>query len=113
MENAAFLPIAPEVVLLIGALLVLLSAVGFDRGRVESGIIAGLTIVIAFLFSVLQWRTLDSDGSAGELFFSAREIPVIRTPMVVMDPYSAFAGMVIFAIALVGLLAAWKLIRRI
>jgi len=54
MENAAFLPIAPEVVLLIGALLVLLSAVGFDRGRVESGIIAGLTIVIAFLFSVLQ-----------------------------------------------------------
>jgi len=113
MENAAFLPIAPEVVLLIGALLVLLSAVGFDRGRVESGIIAGLTIVIAFLFSVLQWRTLDSDGSAGELFFSAREIPVIRTPMVVMDPYSAFAGMVIFAIALVGLLAAWKLISTL
>lgn len=113
MENAAFLPIAPEVVLLLGALAVILSAVMFNRDRTEWGIIAGLSFVIAFVFSVLQWRVLDVDESAGELFFSAREVPLIRTPMVVMDPYSAFAGMVLFAVGLVGLLAAWKLISKL
>ncbi|MEA2058400.1 MAG: proton-conducting transporter membrane subunit, partial [Actinomycetota bacterium] len=113
MENAAFLPIAPEVVLLLGALAVILSAVIFNRHRTEWGIIAGLSFVIAFVFSVLQWRVLDVDESAGELFFSAREVPLIRTPMVVMDPYSAFAGMVLFAVGLVGLLAAWRLISKL
>jgi NADH-quinone oxidoreductase subunit N len=113
MENAAFLPIAPEVVLLLGALAVILSAVLFNRDRTEWGIMAGLSFVVAFVFSVLQWRVLDVDESAGELFFSAREVPLARTPMVVMDPYSAFAGMVLFAVGLVGLFAAWKLISKL
>jgi len=113
MENAAFLPIAPEVVLLAGALLVIVSAVLLERSRVEWGLIAGGSFVVAFVFAVLQWRDLAASGSSGELFFTARDFPGLRTPMVVMDPYSAFAGMVLFAVGLVGLFAAWKLVSTL
>ena len=74
---------------------------------------AGGTFVVAFVFGVLQWRDLAASGSSGELFFTARDFPGLRTPMVVMDPYSAFAGMVLFAVGLVGLFAAWKLISTL
>ncbi len=113
MNNAAFLPVAPEVIALVGALVVILLAVVFERPRIEWGITAGITLGAAVAFSVLQWRELDLLNSAGELYFSAKDLPILRSPIVVMDPYSAFAGVVVYTVALVGLLAAWNLITRL
>ena len=53
MENIAFLPIAPEVILLIGALLVLLSDITLDLGRRTWGAVAGVSLVAAVAFSAV------------------------------------------------------------
>ena len=115
MNNASFLAIAPEVVLLAGALLVIISAVMLEHSRREWGFIAAFSFVIAMVFSVLQWRAVDTLIAEGNdlLFFSARNLPVLRLPMVVMDHYSAFAGFVLFTVGLLGLGAAWKLVERV
>ena len=108
MNNAALLPIAPEVILLAGALIVILLLVLLERPYREGGIVALAALAAAAVASVLQWKALD-DG-ADNLYFSAQGVPVPRLPMVVMDHYSAFAGVVIFIIAMLGLAAAWRLV---
>jgi NADH-quinone oxidoreductase subunit N len=108
MENAEFLPIAPEVILLAGALIIILIAVLLDRPQREWGLVAAISLVAATVASVVQWYALD-DG-AQNLYFSAMDVPVVRLPMVVMDYFSAFAGVAIFIVALLGLAAAWQLI---
>jgi len=115
MNNASFLAVAPEAVLLLGALLVIISAVMLEHSRREWGLIAAVSLIAAMAFSVLQWRTVDTLIAEGSdlLFFSARNVPVLRIPMVVMDHYSAFAGFVIFAVGLLGLGAAWSLVQRL
>jgi len=112
MEHAALLPVAPEALLLLGALGVITSAVLLGHRREEWGTIAGVALAGAAVLSVLQWVSLD--GGTGELFFSARGVAsVIRSPMVVMDPYSAFAGVTIFLLGFFGLIASWDLIRSL
>jgi NADH-quinone oxidoreductase subunit N len=111
MSNAAFLPIAPEVILLAGALVVVGLAVLLDRPRREWGLVAGVALLAAAVGSVWQWLALD-DG-ADNLYFTARDVSVARLPMVVMDYFSAFAGVVIFGVALIGLAAAWPLITTL
>lgn len=111
MEHAAFLPIAPEVILLAGALVVILAGVIWRGDRRELGVIAGLALGVAFAFAVVQWQDVAADGPG--LYFSMRGAELPRTPMVVMDAYSAFAGLVIFAVGFVGLLAAWKLVSTL
>jgi len=109
MSNAAFLPIAPEVILLAGALIVILLLAIFDRPLREGGIVAFAALTAALVVSGLQWMALD-DG-AQNLYFSARDVGVVRLPMVVMDRYSVFAGWEIFTIAIVGLAVAWRLVK--
>ncbi len=108
MNNAALLPIAPEVILLAGALIVILLLVLLERPYREGGIVALAALAAAAVASVLQWQALD-DG-ADNLYFSAQDVPVPRLPMVVMDHYSVFAGVVIFIVAVLGLAAAWRLV---
>ncbi len=108
MNNAALLPIAPEVILLAGALIVILLLVLLERPYREGGIVALAALAAAAVASVLQWQALD--GGADNLYFSAQGVPVPRLPMVVMDHYSAFAGVVIFIVAMLGLAAAWRLV---
>ncbi len=108
MNNAALLPIAPEVILLAGALIVILLLVLLERPYREGGIVALAALAAAAIASVLQWQALE-DG-ADNLYFSAQGVPVPRLPMVVMDHYSAFAGVVIFIVAMLGLAAAWRLV---
>ncbi len=114
MENVAFLPIAPEVVLLAGALVVLLADVTLGLGRRVGVWIAGTSLVAAALLAVVQWRTVDTilaiPVPEDLLSFSARGVATPRLPMVVMDHYSAFAGIVLFTVAAVALLGAWRLI---
>ncbi len=108
MNNAALLPIAPEVILLAGALIVILLLVLLERPYREGGIVALAALAAAAIASVLQWQALE-DG-ADNLYFSAQGVPVPRLPMVVMDHYSAFAGVVIFIVAMLGLAVAWRLV---
>lgn len=111
MGNIAFLPIAPEVVLLVGALAVLMVEVTLKLGRRAWGLVAGTALVVAFGFSILQWLRVDDVGD--QLNFSARDISSIRLPMVVMDHLSAFAGMLLFAVAGLALIAAWRLVATL
>ena len=94
MNNASFLAVAPEVVLLGGALVVIILGVMLDRPRREWGFVAVLSFVAAMLISVLQWMAVDDLIAEGSslLFFSARDVPVLLIPMVEMDYYSALAG---------------------
>jgi NADH-quinone oxidoreductase subunit N len=111
MQNVAFLPVAFEVVLLVGALVVLLVAVVAGRGRLIWGPIAGVTLAIASAVGFVQWREV-ADGGAG-LFFSTMDVSIIRSPMVVLDGYSAFAAVVLGLVGFFGLLAAWDLVVKV
>jgi NADH-quinone oxidoreductase subunit N len=115
MNNASFLAVAPEVVVLAGALIVIILGVIVDRPRREWGFVAALSFLVAMVLSVVQWQAVDdliADGSS-LLFFSARSVPILRSPMVVMDHYSAFAGFAIFTVGLLGLGAVWALVQRV
>ncbi len=113
MENIAFLPIGPEVILLAGAVLVLMSAVALNLGRRDWGVIGGISLIVAFLLSWAQWLRLDSLEVTAELSFSARNVPVPTNPMVVMDRFSAFAGMLIFLVAFLALVGNWRLVPKL
>ncbi len=108
MGNMAYLTILPEIVLLVGALLVLMAAVALDRPRREWMGVAWLALVFAAAASVWQWFRVDDLGGA-ELSFATSDN--LFNPMVVMDHFSAFGGVVIFVIAGVALGASWDLIR--
>ncbi len=111
MENIAFLPIAPEIVLLAGAVLVLMAEVTLQLGRRAWALISGSAVVAALGFSVVQWLRVDEVGD--QLNFSARNVTASRLPMIVMDHMSAFSGMLIFAVAALALLAAWPLVTSL
>lgn len=115
MNNASFLAVAPEVALLAGVLIVIILGVMLERPRREWGFVAALSFVAAMVLSVIQWREVDELIAEGSdlLFFSARSVPILRNPMVVMDHYSAFAGFAIFTVGLLGLGAAWGLVQRV
>ena len=111
MNNAAFLPVAFEVVLLVGALVVLLVAVVADRDRRIWGPVAGVAFALAGTVGFLQWQAV-ADGEAG-LFFSSQNVSIMRSPMVIMDGYSAFAAVLLGVVGFVGLLAAWDLVVKV
>lgn len=113
MENIAFLPIAPEIVLFAGAVLVLMSAVVLGQGRRDWGVLGAISLAVAFLLSWAQWLRLDSAGVDSQLSYSARGVEGFHSPMVIMDRFSAFAGMLIFLVALLAMAAAWKLISSL
>ncbi len=108
MENIAFLPIGPEVVLLAGAVLVLMAGVALKLGSRDWAIVAGISLVTSLLLSWVQWLRVDDLGR--QLTFSARGVSTPNTPMVVMDAFSAFGGMVLFGVAILAVAAAWRLV---
>jgi NADH-quinone oxidoreductase subunit N len=115
VNNASFLAVAPEVALLAGVLIVIILGVLLERPRREWGFVAALSFLAAMALSVVQWREVDNliAEGGGLLFFSARSVPILRNPMVVMDHYSAFAGFAIFTVGLLGLGAVWGLVQRV
>ena len=110
MGNIAFLPIAPEVVLFAAALLVLLGHVTFNWGPRVWAAIAGTAFVAATILSWMQWLRVDELGQ-GSLHYSFADLPVVLLPTIVMDHFSAFAGMLIFVVAGLALAAGWDLVR--
>ncbi len=113
MENIAFLPIGPEVILLAGAVIVLMSAVTLGQERRDWGIIGGIALIVSFLLSWAQWLRLDFLESAAELSFTARGVSSLRYPMVIMDRFSAFAGILIFLVAFLALVGNWGLVKTL
>jgi NADH-quinone oxidoreductase subunit N len=111
MQNMAFLPVAFEVVLLGGALVVLLVAVVAGRSVKIWGPIAGVVFLIAAGVGVVQWIDV-SDGGGG-LFFSTQNLEIMRSPMVVLDGYSAFAAILLGLVGFTALLGAWDLVSRL
>lgn len=112
MENIAFLPVAFEVVLLAGALAVLMIAVVAGRDRRIWGPVAGLAFAASGVVGLLQFRAV-LDGTSGAFYFSTPDLEIIRSPMVVMDGYSAFAAVLLGVVGFVGLLAAWDLVVHV
>ncbi|MEN8237705.1 MAG: NADH-quinone oxidoreductase subunit N [Actinomycetota bacterium] len=111
MENVALLPVAFEVVLLVGALLVLLVAVVAGRSVKIWGPIAGLAILVSAGVGLVQW--LDVADGGGGFFFSTQDLQIMRSPMVVLDAYSAFASVLLGLVGFTALLGAWDLIIRL
>ena len=111
MQNAAWLPVAFEVVLIVGALTVLMVAVVMDGNRKVWGPIAGFTFLLAAAIGLLQWMSV-LDGGGG-MFFSAPGLEITKSPMVVMDGYSAFAAIVLGLVGFTGMLGSWDLVTKI
>ncbi|MCP4309211.1 MAG: hypothetical protein GY788_30925, partial [bacterium] len=78
MENIAFLPIGPEVILLIGAVIVLMAAVTLDQDHRDWGVVGAIALLVAFLLSWAQWLRLDYLERGQELAFSARGVESIH-----------------------------------
>jgi len=113
VEHIAFLPIGPEIVALAGAVIVLMSAVALNLGRREWGVIAGVTLLASAILSVLQWLRLDSLEVGRQLAFSSSvsgNPDLYFHPMVVMDKFSAFAGVLVYLVAFLALVGSWKLV---
>ena len=112
MGDIAFLPIAPEVILFGGALVVLIGHVAFGWQRRSWAIVSAGALAGATVFSWLQWLRVDDLGG-GALHFGSNalgDVPFALSPMVVMDHFSAFAGMLIFVVAGLALAAGWNLV---
>lgn len=105
MSNIAFLPIAPEVLLLAGAILVLMAAVTLDLGQRAWAIIAATSLGLSFAVAWVQWWNIDDFGA--QLYYTG---DFGRTPMVVMDYFSVFAGGLIVAAGGIALLGGWRLV---
>ncbi len=105
MTNIAFLPIAPVVVLALGAVLVLMAAVTIDLGRRAWAIIAGVSLAVSFGFAWLQWENVDGMGS--QLYYAGDSF---RTPMIVMDYFSVFGGGLVVAAGAIAILGGWRLV---
>ncbi|MEX0826069.1 MAG: NADH-quinone oxidoreductase subunit N [Acidimicrobiia bacterium] len=100
--NLDLLAIAPEAILTLAVVVLLLVDVQFHPGHRWWGLAAGLGLFGATAASVLQW--VDFRGADGEAFFGG---------MMLVDGFSSFAGMVIFPLTGLALMTAWPLVRRL
>ncbi len=105
MNEIAFLPIAAEVLLLAGAVVILMVAVTLNLGQRAWAIIAGIALGLSFLVAWVQWWRIDDLGSQLHYMGDA-----MRTPMVVMDYFSVFAGGLVVAAGGIALLGGWRLV---
>jgi NADH-quinone oxidoreductase subunit N len=112
VAEVAFLPIAPEIALFAGALVVLIGHVTVGWGHRAWAWICAASFTLATAFSIAQWLRLD-DLSEGSLHFGSdalSALPIGLSPMIVMDYFSAFAGILIFVVAGLALAAGWRLV---
>ena len=105
MENIGFFSIAAELIMLIGALAVLLLAVTVKWETRWLLALSYAALVGGAILSVVQWASLDTTGPL--LSWMG---PDLDTPLIVMDHFSAFAGIVIYSIALAAVIGATSLV---
>ena len=98
----SFLAVAPEIALVVGALLILMWD-AYARPPVRwLGAGAGLTVIVAFALALLQWVTVDRDGAF--LSFAG---------MILTDHFSVFARFVVLAAVAGGLASGWGMIDSV
>ncbi|HEX7099549.1 MAG TPA: NADH-quinone oxidoreductase subunit N [Acidimicrobiia bacterium] len=100
----SWLGIAPELVLGVGAALVLLIEVQWKPSRTALAWAGGVIVVVAALFAVLLHVRLESGTGIDPLPFAG---------MIVLDGFGVFARYVLFAVAGLGLLAAGRMVQEI
>lgn len=99
----SWLGIAPEIVLGVGAALVLLIEVQWKPGRRVLASVAGGMIALAIGFSIALHRFLDvGEGIDTLLPFAG---------MIALDGFGVFARYVLLVAAGLGLLAAWRMVE--
>ena len=94
------LSVAPEIIIVAAVVVLLMVDVQWHLGYRWWGIAAAMGLTGATVAVALQWSQYR--GDAGASFFSG---------MIAVDGFGAFAGMVIFPLAGLGLMAAWPLVR--
>jgi hypothetical protein len=101
----SWLGIAPEIVLAVGAALVLLIEVQWSPSRRVLAGFAGGVLVVALGFSVALHRFLDiGEGIDTLLPFAG---------MIALDGFGVFARYVLLAAAGLGMLTAWRMVEEI
>jgi NADH-quinone oxidoreductase subunit N len=108
LPDVSWLAIAPEVVLGVGAAVVLLVEVQFLPSIRRLGALVGAVLAIAFGFTVWQWfRVGELLVSTDRAEFLAGFLPFGQ--MVVMDHASVLARFVLLAVAALGIAAGWQM----
>ena len=100
--NVNLLSVAPELIITVAVVLLLMIDVQWKPGYRWWGIAAGLGFAGAIAASVMQWA-----GHRGE------DAAEYFRGMIATDGFSAFAGMLIFPIAGMALMTAWPLVRSL
>ncbi|MBM3696107.1 MAG: NADH-quinone oxidoreductase subunit N [Actinobacteria bacterium] len=94
----AFLSAAPEVALAAAVVLLLMVEVAFKPRPAAWGAIAGAGLAAATGFSAWQWAA-----------YRGADAGVFWHQTIAVDGFAAFAGMLVFPLAALGLMSAWRL----
>jgi NADH-quinone oxidoreductase subunit N len=100
MTNVSFLAIAPELIVTVAVVALLLVDVQWRPGPRWWGMAAALGLAGGLAGSIIHW--IDYRGADAAQFFKG---------MIVVDGFSALAGIVIFSITGLALIVAWPLVR--
>jgi NADH-quinone oxidoreductase subunit N len=99
----SWIAILPEIVLAVGAALVLLVEVQWKPNAGTLGMVAAVTVVFAAAFSVLQWFQ-----AADEVTFGDGTGLIVFSGLVLMDGFAVFGRFALLAVTGFGLLAGWQ-----
>jgi NADH-quinone oxidoreductase subunit N len=108
MTDIAFAPIAAELLVLLGAMAILLLAVTL---KWEMKGLLGLSYAAlagGVIFSVMQWARVDDLGP--QLNWTG---PDGVTPLIVMDHFSAMAGIAVYTVAFLAVVGASSLVQTL
>ncbi len=104
----SWIAILPELILALGTAVVLLVEVQWKPDRWVLGVAAGVSLVLALGFSVIQWMQAGDAVGAG----TPDEL-LVFSGMVVMDGLAVFGRILLLAITGLGLLAGWRYIDEL
>ncbi len=100
--NVSYLAIGPEVLLTLGAVVVLMVDVFRKPSPRVHAWLAALTLALAGVAVGFQWSSASTDGPT--LSFAG---------MVTTDTFGAYAGFVLVGVAALGLASAWRMIVQL
>ena len=103
MPEVSWIAIAPDLVLAIGAAVVLLVEVQWKPASVTMGWVVGYTLLIAAGFTILQFGLVQSATSPGEL--------IAWSGMITMDGFGVAVRFVLIMAAALGLAGGWGFIK--
>ena len=103
-SNMDFLAVVPLLALGTGSLAVLLADIVWRPKPRVWGALAGASLVAAAIGLVWQWSQVVGDEGEPDLFFSG---------MLAVDGYSVLGGLIVVAIAGLGLAGAWPLVESL